>query len=195
VTPSRFGVAGVDARSAALKLVCSALVLSVGLVVAGCSKSSKPTTTEAWADGLCSAITTWQGSISSAADSIKAGNVSKSALQSSAGNVKSATDTFASSVKKLGKPPTKAGAQAQQSVEALSGQLQDSAESIQTTVSGASGLTGVLGAVTSVSATLLTVGNDVRTTYNSLQQLDPSGELKTAFNQAPACKSLTQSSG
>jgi hypothetical protein len=182
-------------RSATLTLLCAALVLSVAMVAAGCSKSSKPTTTEEWANGLCTSITTWKGSVSTAADSIKAGNVSKSALETSAGNVKAATSTFASSVKKLGKPPTKAGAQAQQTVETLSQQLQDGVQSIQTTVSGASGVTGVLSAVPSVTATLLKLGTDVTLAYTSLQQVDPSGELSTAFNQAPACKSLTQTSG
>jgi hypothetical protein len=35
--------------------------------------------------------------------------------------------------------------------------------------------------------------NEVKTTVSDLQQLDPKGELKSAFDQAPACKSITSS--
>jgi hypothetical protein len=180
----------------ATKAVTVSMVIAVALLAAACgSKSSKPTTTAEWANGLCSAISTWKGSISSAADSIKGGDLSKSSLQTTANNVKTATSTFESSVKKLGKPPTKTGAQAQASVQQLSTQVSDGVTSIQSTVNDASGLTGILRAVPTVSATLLSMGNAVNSTYRSLQSLDPGGELTSAFSQAPACGGIVPSTG
>lgn len=183
------------AYSKCLRVIGVALVVALSLAAAGCSKSSKPTTTTDWANGLCSSITTWKSSISAAASSIKSGNVSKSSLQTTVNNVKSATSTFESSVKKLGKPPTKAGAQAQQSVQQLSTEVGNGVQSIETAIDNASGLTGVLSAVSVVSGTLVTMGTEVSSTVTSLQQLDPSGELTTAFKQADNCSSLISSTG
>lgn len=175
---------------ALLRVTSLAVMVAVTLVAAGCGKSSKPSTTADWANGLCTSINTWKGAISSATDSVKAGNVSKSALQSTADNVKSATSTLQSDVKKLGAPPTKAGPEAQQSVQTLSQQIGDGVQSIQNAVGDASGVSGVLSAIGVVSTTLVTMGTQVTSTYEHLQTLDPSGELTDAFNQAPACKNL-----
>jgi hypothetical protein len=57
-----------------------------------------------------------------------------------------------------------------------------------------SGLNEVLTAVSSVTATLSTLSNQVNSTVNDLEQLDTAGELKSAFENAGNCESLTNSS-
>jgi hypothetical protein len=188
--------AGTSRPRAILRSSCLAAMIAVAVVSVGCSKSSsKPTTTADWANGLCSSISTWQGAMASATGSLKPGNLSKSSLQTTADNVKSATSTFESDVKKLGVPPTKAGTQAQQSVQTLSQQVGDSVQKIETAVGDASGVSGILSAISVVSTTLITMGLQVTSTYQHLQTLDPTGELTDALTQAPACKTLVPTPG
>ena len=161
--------------------IALAVLLAVVLVAAGCGSKSKTTSTSDWANGLCTAITT-------AASSLKAGNLTQQSVQSAADDAKTATDTLASDLKKLGKPDTEAGAQAKQDVDDLSTQIQDGVQTIQDTLNSASGLAGILSAVPTVTSSLQTMGNEISSTFTSLKQLDAKGELQTAFKQAPACK-------
>lgn len=183
--------ARLDARTcAALILVLSAVVLS-----AGCGSKKQPDSTTAWANGLCTAVTTWKTSVTNAAEPLKNGNLSKSSIQSAGNELQDATNTFVSSVKKLGKPNTASGAQAQQAVDKLSQEIQDGTQKISAAAKGVTGVSDSLGAISTATATLSTMATEVSSTFTTLQGLDPKGELKTAFNQADACKSLRASSG
>ena len=61
-----------------------------------------------WANGVCTAVTTYTQSLTDAASSLKS-NVSKDGVQAATDQIKTATDTFTSDVKGLGKPKTDAG--------------------------------------------------------------------------------------
>ena len=52
-------------------------------------------------------------------------------------------------------------------------------------------LAGLLGAVSTISTTLKTAGQQVSSTIDGFQSLDAKGELETAFKAAPSCKDLT----
>ncbi len=183
------GRARLDARTVgALALVVVAVVLT-----AGCGSSKKPDTTTEWANSLCTAVTTWKTSVTTAADSLKGGNLSKNNIQSAGNQLEDATNTFVSTVKKLGKPNTAAGAQAQQSVDQLSTEIQAGTQTISDAAKSVTGVSNALTAVTAATTALSTMATQIRTTFTTLQGLDPKGELKTAFNQADACKTLRAS--
>jgi hypothetical protein len=176
------------------KLALVALGLSSLLVAAGCGgSSSNESSAEEWAGGLCSALTTWTSSVKSAANSLK-GNPSEDGLKSAAGDINSASDTLVGDLKDLGKPDTKAGQDAKDAVDQLSSEVEDDVQEIQSTVDKVSGVQGVLAAASSVSATLSKMGNQINSAASKLDSADPSGELKQAFQDSPACKSLTSSS-
>ena len=177
-------------RLAAVPVVLGAVVLAAGC---GGDKSASDTTSPSeWANGVCSAINTWTGSVKSAGESLK-DSPSKDGLDSAANDVKSATDTFVSDLKDLGKPDTKAGQQAKTSIDQLSSDVDKDVQDMQSAVDEASGVSGVLTAVSSVAATLATMNNQVKSTFSELEQLDPAGELDRAFQDASACSSLTAS--
>jgi hypothetical protein len=178
------------ARRLALPLVLAVLAAGCG----GKSNSSGTTSTTDWANGLCSAITTWTTSLKTATNSLQGGNVSKDILTSTADDVKSATDTFVDDLKGLGKPDTQAGQQAKASVDKLADELQSDASSIQDAVKGVSGIGDVLTALPTVTTSLGSMSSQFQATFSELQQLDAKGELQNAFQQADSCKSLTQSS-
>ena len=178
-----------------LRLPSFALVLVLVVLAAGCgSKSSQPTSTADWADGVCSAFTTWKSSITSSADSLKGGDLSQDSLQSTADDMKSATETLESDLKDLGKPDTQAGQQAKDSLDQLSSDLKTDTDSIQTAVDGVSDLSGVASAIATVSTTFATMQSQVISTFNSLEQLDAQGELQSAFEQSSACQQLSSAS-
>ena len=172
--------------------------LAAALALAGCGGKSAATTTTIstadWANGLCTAVTTWKTSVDSAVTSATSSTPSKSTLQSAADDVKKATQTLVSTTKSLGTPNTKAGAQAKELVDQLGTSIAAEQQKIDTALSGASGVAGIIAAAPTVVSSLQAMGNDVTTTFHQLQKLDASGELKDAFDSASACTSLTGSS-
>ncbi|HST19071.1 MAG TPA: hypothetical protein VLK36_15505 [Gaiellaceae bacterium] len=94
-------------------------------------------------------------------------------------------------MKGLGKPPTDAGDQAKQSVDNLSNEVNDQVQKVQDAVNDTSSASGILNLVTVAGSALSTISSDVQSTFNHLKQLQPGGELQTAFQQAENCKSLS----
>jgi len=176
-----------------LALIATAAA-AVALLAAGCggsSTSSNTSPTTKWADGLCTAITTWTSSMSTIGNTLKGGNLSKDALTGAAGDAKSATVTFTSDLESLGKPDTEAGQKAKESLDQLSSDLKGDATKIQDALAGATGLTGIISAVSVIGTTVVTMGNQVSATFSKLQTLDAKGELQCAFKQAGSCAKLT----
>jgi hypothetical protein len=128
--------------------------------------------------------------VTSAASPLKNGNITKDTVQTAFNDFKSATDTFVSDVKKLGKPATQDGGQAKQAVDQLSTQIDDGVNTIKSAVSGVSDVSSALAAASTVSGTLTSMRTDVKTTYSNLQQIDASGELTSAFADSASCKAL-----
>jgi uncharacterized protein YukE len=170
----------------------SAAVLTAAVAAAaaaGCGGSGGGTTTVSatvtWADGLCSAVTTYKDSLTQTKDSLQSG-VSKSSLNDAAKSVKDATNTFASALGDLGTPDTEAGKTAKQAVDDLSKTLQKTANTVQSATSESS----LLGAVSVVSAALLSAQTAAKNAINQLKSTDAQAELQDAFKQAPACDGL-----
>jgi hypothetical protein len=175
------------------RLLPLALVVVVAALAAGCG-SDKPPTTAEWADGVCSAVSTWEDSLTAAVEPLTGGDISKDSLQSAADDAKSATDTLESDLKDLGKPDTQAGQQAQDQIDTLTTQLQTDVDTIKSAAEDASGISGITAAVTTATTTVSTMKTQVNATITSLKQLDAKGELTTAFQQSSSCQQLAGSS-
>jgi hypothetical protein len=175
-----------------VKLGLPALLVALILIAAGCGKS-KPPTPEEWANGVCSALSTWKTSITSTINSLEGGNVTKDSVKGAADDAKNATNKLTDDLKKLGKPNTNAGAQAQQTVDQLSTQVSDGVDKIQTTVKNISSVSSGLAAIPTVSSTLTTINDDISAAYKTLSNLDPGGELQKAFQSATDCAPFRKS--
>jgi hypothetical protein len=187
-------------RTATAVGVLVAIGLALGVVV-GCggSSGSKESTTSsttvspsAFADGLCSAVQTYEKAVKSAAQKLTGGNLSKDSLQSAAGDVETATQQFVSDVKGLGTPQTAGGTQAKQAVDQLAKALQEDVTVIKSAIKGISGVSGIPGALSTIAATASSAKTQVTSAVTDLQNL-PKGELKTAFQNSSACKSVASS--
>lgn len=169
----------------------AAVLVATALLAAGCgsSKNSQTTTisTADWANGVCGAAVTYQASLTDAVTSLT-GNLSKSGLQDVADQVKSATDTFISTTKDLGKPNTTDGQQAKQTLDTLASGLDKDVSTIKDAATN-----GVVSGIPAITSALTTAQSQITTAFNDLKGLDPAGELGTAFSQAPPCASFTGS--
>jgi hypothetical protein len=113
--------------------------------------------------------------------------VTKDSITGAVDDAKTATDKLTQDLKKLGKPNTSAGAEAQKTVDQLSSQVSDGVDTIQTSVKNVSSVSTALDAVSTVSTTLKTLNNDISTAFKTLSNLQPGSELQKAFQSAPDC--------
>lgn len=173
-----------------LRVLGAAAVVAAAILAAGCGGNDQPSTSE-WADGLCSAITTWTSSLSSIASTLQSGGLNKDSLTSAADDAKSSTDEFTSTLDDLGKPDIESGQQAQDAVDQLSSEIKAYIETIQNAVNDASGVSGILSAVTVIKDTITKAGTQVSSTITSLKDIDAKGELESAFTNASSCQNLS----
>ena len=179
-----------------MKRVFAAVVLTLGLVAAGCGGSKSDTTpTEKWAGDLCSAVNTWRTSITSIVSSVQQNGVTKDSLKNALDQAKSDTKKLTDDLKSLGRPNTEAGDEAQADVDQLATELDDGLAKVGDAVDNASGTQGMLSAVSVIGGTLSTMAQQFRTTLTALEGLgEGQKEIKQAFQTVPACKELTASS-
>ena len=176
--------------------ISSLAVLAV--LAAGCGGggggSSDTESAQDWADGLCSALNTWTDSLRSASQSVTGGNLSENSLKQAASDLKDSTAQLKDDLSGLGKPDISSGDQAKETIDALSGNIQDGVDKINGAIKDAqSG--GLVNALTTVTSTISTMGTQVQSTFSDLANLDPKGELESAFKNASSCKSLTSQQG
>jgi hypothetical protein len=176
-----------------IRLTLALVVLITAVAAAGCgggksSSSSNTSSPDDWANGLCSALVAWTNSVKSATGSLKAG-VSKGSLESATGDIKTASNTLVTDLKDLGKPDTKAGQQAKDAADQLSGEIEQDVKNMQNAVDKTSA-TGVVAAASSVATTLTTMGSQIGSAASKIGDADVGGELKKAFQNSSACKKL-----
>lgn len=182
------------ARTRHMQLALLIPVVVGMLLAAGCGgdDGTEASGTTDWANGVCTAVTTWTESLRSAASSVTA-DPSRDSLESAVDDVESATETLTEDLRGLGRPDTEAGEEAQQTVEQLSDDLNDDVQEIETAVDDVSGASDIPSAVSTISATLMSMGNQISSAFDELEQVDDTGELRNAFEQADACADLRRS--
>ncbi len=173
--------------------LASLLVLAV--LAAGCGggggSSSRTKSPQEWADGVCSAINTWTDSLRSASESVTGGNLSENSLKQAASDLKDSTAQLKDDLDGLGKPDLESGDKAKDDVDTLSSNVSDGADKIDGALKDVQNGGSIVTALTTVTSTIATMGTQVQSTLNDLKSLDPAGELKSAFENASSCKSLT----
>ena len=166
------------------------ILLAVAALAAGCGGDSGESATTAWADDVCSAITSWTDSIASTAESLS-GNLSEEELKESADELEGDTQTFVDDLRELGPPETEAGQEAQATLDELAGAVEGSISTIGDAVEDAAGAEGVLEAVSAISTAMSTLADQVAAAFTELEDLDASGELEKAFEDAESCDELS----
>jgi len=180
------------------KLLVTVCITVLAVAAAGCGGNDEgsTTTTEAtpasdWAEGFCTAVTTWKDSVKGVTDQFTdLSSFSEEGLQNAVSDVQDATDTFIGDLKVLGTPDTQSGEDVKSSIDGLATTLEDELTSIQTTVDNTSGITEIPGAVKDISASVTTMSTQFSSTLTTIEDADVQGELKTAIQDSPTCADI-----
>ena len=175
-----------------------ALAASLALVAAGCGGSDESSTASAtteWADGFCTAITSWTDSLQQIGEELAdPSSLNQEGLDEAANDVRTSTQQLVDDLKSLGAPDTESGQEVENSIDELATTLDDELTKIEDTVEGVSGLTGVPAAIASISTALSSMGTAFSSTFETIENADVQGELEDAFEQADSCGEITDSS-
>jgi hypothetical protein len=186
-------------RVFAVAVAAALMGLAAGCGSSGSSEGTLQTTTitpaAAFAEGLCSAASTYKQSVKSAASTLKGGNASKGDVQSAVDDLTAATQKLVSDLKALDAPGTADGNKAKQAVSSLATALQNDMQAIKTALQSISSLADIPSVTATVSSTLQAAQGEISSAVAQLQALDPKSELQQAFQSSGACKSLSSSSG
>jgi ABC-type transporter Mla subunit MlaD len=175
--------------SAALASFLALAVLAAGCGGGGGGSSSSTKDPQDWADGVCSAINTWTDSLRSASQSVTGGNLSENSLKQAASDLEDSTAQLKDDLDNLGKPDLESGDKAKQSIDTLSTNISGNVDKINGAIKDVQNGGSIVNALTTVTSTIQTMGTEVQTTFDDLKNLDPAGELKSAFENASSCKS------
>ena len=185
-----------------LKVAVMACVASLALVAGGCggdddssSESTSGTAPEEWADGFCSALSTWTDDLEAIAEPLTdLSALSTDSIQEAADDARTATEALADSMRDLGAPDTSSGDQVETAVESLTTELETGVQEIETAVEDVSSTADVPAALGTITTTLGELGRDVGSALQTIEDADASGELETAFESADSCGELAGSS-
>lgn len=174
-------------------LVLSAAACGGGGSNTTTSAASGGTSAEQWANGICSAFTTWTKSLTSIKTDVTS-QPSKSQLKQAERQIASATETLAESLKNLGKPQTAQGQAAKKNLDAIATSLQTGMDQLKQTLNNApSGAGGTFAQISALTTTLANMANKLKLAGGNLKNFAPSGELQQAFRQAGACQKYVHS--
>lgn len=176
------------------KTLVAAAVVALALIAAGCGGDESPSAsaTDEWADGFCTAITTWTDSLQSVTDQFSSGSaLSREGLENAANDVQSSTETLVDDLRGLGRPETQSGNAVESSVEELSTTLETEVANIESAAQGASGLTEIPSAITSITASLSAMSTAFSSTLQTIESADVDDELRTALEDSPACDDIS----
>ena len=176
--------------------IVAIVVLALAGMAAGCGgdDESDADPTAAWASGFCSAVTDWTNELQTITSQFSdTSNLSQDGLESAAGDLREATDTLVSDLKDLGAPDTDSGEEVKSSLDSLSTTLQDETSEIEDTAQGVSSVADLPSAISTISASLASLGTAFSQTLQTIDNADVSGELQTALEDSPECADISSS--
>jgi len=167
---------------------------AVALSVSACGSekaSSETSATEQWAGGVCIAVTDWKAAIEDAKATLADGGLSEANLNQAAGQAQEANQQLARSLQKLGKPDAADGEKAKQNLNDLETSLSFAMNQIKDTVEAKPASAAELATeLTDVKQAVATMRTALSTAVTNLKQFDSSGDLETAFHDAPSCSGI-----
>jgi hypothetical protein len=169
------------------------LVASLALVAAGCGGDDEASAdpTAAWAEGFCTAITTWTDSITEATDELRSlSSLNRESFEQAAEDIRTATTDFGDDLRALGSPETESGEEAKQAIDDFATTLDDDSADIETAIQDVSGITDIPGAVQDITTSLSSMNAAFSTMLSAIRTDDAQDELQTAFENADACDEI-----
>lgn len=176
-------------RKGAAGLGTAVLFVAAVLALAGCGGDDTPSASEEYANDVCGELSTWvtdvQGTVTSVTD--QGLSISRDDLQTAFDQTKESTDSMVNDLEQLGPPETEDGQQAKSALDDLGSELQQQLDTIEQAINSGGSVVSIAATVTTAVST---AANAVNTTYQDLQNLNPPGELRDAFENSDECNSL-----
>lgn len=169
----------------------ASILAAVLLLVVGCGGDDGPSTSESYANDVCSNLSTWITDVEEEVRSLTDSGLatSREDIQNAFDQTKEATDTLVDDLQQLGPPDTEEGEQAKSELDDLGTQLREQVDRVQQALESNSGLLEI---ATTVTSALSAAVDAFRSTWERLRNLDPAGELRDAFQNSDDCKSLQE---
>ena len=173
-----------------LAVAAVALVATLSVAAAGCG-GNDTSSSEQWADQVCTDLNTWADSITTTITGVMSQGlgVSRSDLQAAGNQASSATSRLVDDLRQIGPPDTESGQQAQQDVQQLGDSLEQHANKARDLVQGGSGSgAGLVATAQSVLAEIGAAADEVKSTLTSLQQAGE--DIRSGVEASDACQKL-----
>jgi ABC-type transporter Mla subunit MlaD len=172
------------------RLAAAAATIGLAVAAAGCGSSNNAADeTEAWADGMCSALIDWQSNVAAAGQKVTKGDLSKSTLQEAADGVADANKQLRDDLDSLGKPPTETVDKAKEDLEQLTDDLKTNVDKIREALSNSGN--NVNAAITAVSGAVQAMSADLQNTATQLRELEKDDTWSKAFKSSESCQKLS----
>jgi hypothetical protein len=173
------------------------LVASLALVAAGCGGEDEASAdpTAEWAEGFCTAITTWTDAITEATDELRSlSSLNRDSFEQAGEDIRTATQAFGDDLRALGSPETESGEEAQQAIDDFATTLDEDSADIEAAIENISEAKDVPEfvklapkAVQDITASLSSMNAAFSTMLSTIRKEDPRHELQKAFEDAEAC--------
>jgi hypothetical protein len=181
-----------------LPLLVAAAVVGLAVPAAAqttttATASKKTSSPDAWASGVCSAVSTWLDAVDSTVKGLTSASSLDAAANQAKSGIQSATDTLETSIAALGVPSTGDGKKAKKQVDQLTDQLDSLSKSIQQLLGNpGSNPVQIAGTLAQVGADVGKAATEVKSTATALKGLKPNGALRQAFKTEPSCTQLAK---
>jgi membrane protein implicated in regulation of membrane protease activity len=179
------------ARDGAKGVGALTVVLALALALAGCGGDDDDDEAESWANDVCSSLSTWVTDVEETVQSVTDAGlaIDEADLQAAVDDVSEATSTLVDDLQELGPPETEGGEEARTELESLATTLESEVETVQQAVDSDSGVSEL---ASTVSQSISTAAAEVSSTLESLEEVDPGGELEDGFQNADECDSFRE---
>jgi uncharacterized phage infection (PIP) family protein YhgE len=169
------------------------LTATLAIAAAGCG-GSEPSSEEDWAGDVCSAVGDWQDQLEKSATEIRAqiespGAGTLAAIESEIQEGVDASKELADDLKSLEPPDTESGEQAQQELDSLADQVEETVDKTKETIDSLpenASLSEVATTVAPLLPSLQALATNVSATLASVQERG--SELKEGFDKADSCE-------
>jgi len=141
---------------------------------------------DGWATGLCQAVASWQSTVKTTSAKI---DQSQADYDTASQAIGSASQALLGSLNGLGAPPAPASAQAQDTINQLSSNLEKESGQIQKTLAAhISTQSQIDQAAAQVRASIAKMNASISKTVSDLKALPDQEGWKKSFQSVPACK-------
>jgi ABC-type transporter Mla subunit MlaD len=165
-------------------------VLLLLLAAGGCG-GDDTSSAERWAGDVCTEVNEWADEVDAALETFADGGLAldEQEVRAAVDRVADATDELRTDLNALGPPETESGREAQEELEGLADDLREQLEAVEDALRRAD---EPLEAVAAIAGTLEATAKQLQERLDTLERLDPAGELADGFRNSDECKDLRE---